>query len=159
MTSSFRLSKLGKLNYVPTHFFAYLWTFIHSKCKRSSLRSQYWMRLFLRFSNTMHNFFLSEQKEELLLVGLENLLKVVKNWKVMMIIRSVLCIFSHAAKEEAFLDRETLLRFVKMKSTFSDPLINSCLSTKTVYTTLKNITENPEYTRILIFGAKIQMLH
>ena len=28
-------------------------SFIHSKCKRSSLRSQCWMRLFLRFSNTV----------------------------------------------------------------------------------------------------------
>ena len=28
-------------------------TFVHSKCKRSSLRSQCWMRLFLWFSNTV----------------------------------------------------------------------------------------------------------
>ena len=27
---------------------------VHSKCKRSSLRSQCWMRLFLRFSNTVY---------------------------------------------------------------------------------------------------------
>ena len=27
---------------------------VHSKCKRSSLRSHYWMRLFLWFSNTVH---------------------------------------------------------------------------------------------------------
>ena len=33
------------------------WTFVHSKCKRSSLRSQCWMRLFLRFSNTIRHFF------------------------------------------------------------------------------------------------------
>ena len=30
-----------------------LTTFVHSKCKRSSLRSQCWMRLFLWFSNTV----------------------------------------------------------------------------------------------------------
>ena len=29
------------------------WTFVHSKCKRSWLRSHYWMRLFLWFSNTV----------------------------------------------------------------------------------------------------------
>ena len=28
------------------HFCHFLLTFVHSKCKRSSLRSQYWMRLF-----------------------------------------------------------------------------------------------------------------
>ena len=36
-----------------------LWTFIqlsiHSKCKRSSLRFQYWMRFFLWFSNTVRH--------------------------------------------------------------------------------------------------------
>ena len=36
-------------------FLAFLWTFGHSKCKRISLRSQCWMRLFLWFSNTVHN--------------------------------------------------------------------------------------------------------
>ena len=30
-------------------------SFVHSKCKRSSLRSQCWMRLFLWFSNTVHS--------------------------------------------------------------------------------------------------------
>ena len=34
-------------------FLALLSTFVHSKCKRSSLRSQCWMRLFLWFSNTV----------------------------------------------------------------------------------------------------------
>ena len=29
------------------------WTFVHSKSKRSSLRSQCWMRLFQRFSNSV----------------------------------------------------------------------------------------------------------
>ena len=95
-----------------------------------------------------------------------------KNWKVMMIIRSVLCIFSHAAKEEAFLDRETLLRFVKMKSTLSDPLINSCLSTKTVYNFEKHHwksgkciyfdfwreNSNVAFIAVHDFGAKIQIL-
>ena len=33
------------------HF--YLTTFVHSKCKRSSLHSQYWIRQFLSFSNTV----------------------------------------------------------------------------------------------------------
>ena len=33
------------------HFWHFQWTFVHSKCKRSSLRSQCWMRLFLWFSN------------------------------------------------------------------------------------------------------------
>ena len=32
-------------------------TFVHSKCKRSSLRSQCWMRLFLWFSNTVQIYF------------------------------------------------------------------------------------------------------
>ena len=32
------------------HFY---YTFVHSKCKQSSLRLQYWMRLFLWFSNTV----------------------------------------------------------------------------------------------------------
>ena len=36
-----------------TFFWHFLWTFVHSKCKRSSLRSQCWMRLFLWFSNTV----------------------------------------------------------------------------------------------------------
>ena len=34
-------------------FLAFLLTFVYSKCKRSSLRSQCWMRLFLWFSNTV----------------------------------------------------------------------------------------------------------
>ena len=33
------------------HFWHFWLTFLHLKCKRSSLRSQCWMRLFLRFSN------------------------------------------------------------------------------------------------------------
>ena len=35
------------------HFWPFLLTFIHSKCKGSWLRSQSWMRLFLLFSNTV----------------------------------------------------------------------------------------------------------
>ena len=35
-------------------FLHFQWTFVHSKCKRSSLRSQFWMRLFLWFSNTVN---------------------------------------------------------------------------------------------------------
>ena len=35
------------------HFWHFQWTFVHSKCKRSSLLSQCWMRLFLWFSNTV----------------------------------------------------------------------------------------------------------
>ena len=38
--------KLTKMD----HFWHFLWTFVHSKCKRSSLRSQSCMRLFLWFS-------------------------------------------------------------------------------------------------------------
>ena len=34
-------------------FLAFWSTFVHSKCKRSSLRSQCWMRLFRGFSNTV----------------------------------------------------------------------------------------------------------
>ena len=34
-------------------FLAFLLTFVYSKCKRSSLRSQCWMRLFLWFLNTV----------------------------------------------------------------------------------------------------------
>ena len=34
------------------HFWHFWWPFFHSYCKRSSLRSQCWMRLFLWFSNT-----------------------------------------------------------------------------------------------------------
>ena len=33
------------------HFWHFQWTFVHSKCTRSSLRSQCWMRLFGWFSN------------------------------------------------------------------------------------------------------------
>ena len=50
-TSGFQ--KLGKMDY----FWHFKWTFIHSKYKRSSLRSKCWMRLFLWFSNTMIYFF------------------------------------------------------------------------------------------------------
>ena len=35
-------------------FLAFLMNFCHLKCKRSSLRSQCWMRLFLWFSNTVY---------------------------------------------------------------------------------------------------------
>ena len=45
--------KLAKMD----HFVAFLSNFGHSKCKRSSLRSQFWMRLFLWFSNTVPCFF------------------------------------------------------------------------------------------------------
>ena len=37
--------KIAKTN----HFGHFRWTFVHSKCKRSSLRSQCWMRLFYDF--------------------------------------------------------------------------------------------------------------
>ena len=36
------------------HFWHFQLTFVHSKYKHSSLRSQCWMRLFLWFSNTVH---------------------------------------------------------------------------------------------------------
>ena len=42
--------KLTKID----HVWPFWLTFVHSKCKRSSLRSYYWMRLFLWFSNTVH---------------------------------------------------------------------------------------------------------
>ena len=38
------------------HFLAFKWTFVHSKCKRSSLCSWCWMRLFGRFSNTVYSY-------------------------------------------------------------------------------------------------------
>ena len=38
------------------HFWHFLLTFVHSKCKYSSLRSQCWMRLFLWFSNTVPTY-------------------------------------------------------------------------------------------------------
>ena len=41
--------KLAKID----HFGILKLTFVHSKCKRSSLRSQCWTRLFLWFSNTV----------------------------------------------------------------------------------------------------------
>ena len=44
--------KLAKMD----HFWHFQLTFVHSKCKRSSLRSQCWMRLFLWFSNTVLTF-------------------------------------------------------------------------------------------------------
>ena len=46
MTSSFRLPKL-------TNFWHFYRTFVNSKCKQNSLRSQCCMRLFGRFSNTV----------------------------------------------------------------------------------------------------------
>ena len=45
--------KLAKIDI----FWHFLLTFVHSKCKRSSLRSQCWMRLFLWFSNTVHQVY------------------------------------------------------------------------------------------------------
>ena len=39
------------------YFCLYQWTFVHSKCKRSWLRLQCWMRLFLWFSNTVFSVF------------------------------------------------------------------------------------------------------
>ena len=49
-SASFIFSKTRQMD----HFWHFLFTFVHSKCKRSSLRSQCWMRLFLWFSNTLH---------------------------------------------------------------------------------------------------------
>ena len=43
------LKKVVKIDY----FWLFWWTFVHSKCKRSSLRSQCWMRPFRWFSNTV----------------------------------------------------------------------------------------------------------
>ena len=50
MTESFRFSK-NSPNW--TIFGNFYWTFVHSKCKRSSLRSPCWMILFMWFSNTV----------------------------------------------------------------------------------------------------------
>ena len=44
--------KLAKM----CHLWHFWLTFVHSKCKRSSLRSQCWMRLFLWFSNTVRTY-------------------------------------------------------------------------------------------------------
>ena len=49
MIASFRFSKTRQIDHL-SHFWL---TFVHWKCKRSSLRSQCWMRLFLWFSNTV----------------------------------------------------------------------------------------------------------
>ena len=38
------------------HFWHYQWTFVHSKCKRSSLRSQFWMSLLLQFQNSVQGW-------------------------------------------------------------------------------------------------------
>ena len=48
LTTIISLSKLAKID----QFWHFLLTLYHSKYKRSSLRSQFWMRLFLWFSNT-----------------------------------------------------------------------------------------------------------
>ena len=47
-TSGFQ--KVVKIDY----FWHFPWTFGQSKCKRSSLRSQCWIRLFMWFSNTVY---------------------------------------------------------------------------------------------------------
>ena len=49
MTENFRFSKTRQID----HFRHFELTFVHSKCNCSSLRSQYWMRLFWRFLNTV----------------------------------------------------------------------------------------------------------
>ena len=49
MAARFRLSKTRQNG----PFWHFQLTFGHSKCKCSSLRSRYWMRLFLWFSNTL----------------------------------------------------------------------------------------------------------
>ena len=54
MTASFRFFKNSLKWSIFWHFW---WTFVHSKCKLSSLRSQYWMRLFLWFSNIVHSVY------------------------------------------------------------------------------------------------------
>ena len=43
----------SKIQVFQKLFWHFKWIFGHSKCKRSSLRSQCWMRLFLWFSNTV----------------------------------------------------------------------------------------------------------
>ena len=48
-------------------FWRFWWTFVHWKCKRSSLRSQCWMRLFLWFSNTVRQHLLCMHKKQALL--------------------------------------------------------------------------------------------
>ena len=46
--------RIWDFNFSIFHHFWHFWlTFVYSKCKRSSLRSQCWMRLFLWFSNTV----------------------------------------------------------------------------------------------------------
>ena len=48
-TQASDFQKLAKID----DFGHFYWTFVNSKCKRSSLRSQCWVRLFLWFSNTL----------------------------------------------------------------------------------------------------------
>ena len=50
--------KLAKMD----HFGHFPLTFVHSKWKRSSLRSQCWMRLFLWFSNTLGMAYITEKR-------------------------------------------------------------------------------------------------
>ena len=47
-------------------FLAFLINFSHSKCKRSSLRSQCWMRLFLWFSNTVPGLAFCDRRNAML---------------------------------------------------------------------------------------------
>ena len=53
--------KLSKMD----HFWHFYLTFVHSKCKRSSLRSQCWMILFLWFSNSVQNILILGWAESL----------------------------------------------------------------------------------------------
>ena len=42
------------VNFCLVTLFDHFWAFLVTKCKHSSLRSQYWMRHFWRFSNTVY---------------------------------------------------------------------------------------------------------
>ena len=48
-----KITRIWIFQFWNFHQFLAFWTFVHSKCRRSSLRSQCWIGLFLWFSNTV----------------------------------------------------------------------------------------------------------
>ena len=64
--SVWKSPKMSHLNFSILAFPNHFCPFVRSSCKRSSLRSQCWMRLFLWFSNTVSNTYNIEQLEMML---------------------------------------------------------------------------------------------
>ena len=67
--------KLAKMD----HFWHFKLTFVHSKCKRSSLRSQCWMRLFQWFSNNVYCTVISDFAMIIKCPGRKNMWKLIKH--------------------------------------------------------------------------------